>query len=65
MNINDNTNLTIQIDIKNDQFIPTLTNGDLKDLKDKTTILIALHQLQKDILNCEDINDLNERFKNV
>ena len=62
--INNNTNLIIQLNINNDEFIPNITSGTINNLRDKTTLLIALHQLQNDIFNCKNINDLNERLKN-
>ncbi len=64
MNNSDNTNLTIQIVIKDDEFVPKIVSGDIIDLRDKTTLLIALSELQKNILDSKNINDLNQRLKN-
>jgi len=62
--MNDNIKLLIEIDIKNDHIIPRLTSGNINNLEDKTALLIALHQLQQDILKSENIQNLNKRLKN-
>ena len=64
MNQIDNTNLIIQLEIKDDEFVPKIVSGDINDLRDKTTLLIALRELQRNILDSTNINDLNQRLKN-